>query len=215
MHPPAALLHTDRAPLVLHRRKGKNPPTKTQRSDNQSDRTSTQSAGMSVKLQASYLGEEAVLGEELGDLGREDDVPGRKKGIRLGFCQHRRRKRWGKGEDHDGEGFASTCTRRCRRSTSRSTGSDPCPPTLLDQLPYRRIPKFLAESPDQLPNRAATRAKPRFTEEHFAYKTRNQRIWGVGRRRAYLGADEGRHESQRGERVGGDGGWGWMGTYLN
>ena len=68
-------------------------------------------------------------------------MPARKKGIRLGFCQPPQTKEMGKGGDHDGEGFASTCTRRCRRSTSRSTGSDPCPPTLLDRLLYRKIPK--------------------------------------------------------------------------
>lgn len=55
-----------------------------------------------------YLGEEAVLGEELGDLGREDDVPARKKGIRLGFCQppiHHRRKKWGRVETMTARGF--------------------------------------------------------------------------------------------------------------
>ena len=30
-----------------------------------------------------YLGEEAVLGEKLGDLGREDDVPAPDKGDRV------------------------------------------------------------------------------------------------------------------------------------
>jgi len=69
-------------------------------------------------------------------------VPARKKGIRLGFCQPPQTKEMGKGEDHDGEGFASTCTRRCRRSTSRSTGSDPCPPTLLDELPTENPQNF-------------------------------------------------------------------------
>jgi len=90
----------------------------------------------------------------------------------------------------------------------------------------QKIPKISAESPHKLPNRAAKRSEPRFTEEHFAYKTRNQRIWGVGRRRAYLGAvavfaDERRrrHELQRGERVGGDGvgalgAWEWMGSVF-
>jgi hypothetical protein len=35
-----------------------------------------------------------------------------------------------------------TCTRRCRRSTSRSTGSGPCPPPLvLDRSSTRKIPK--------------------------------------------------------------------------
>lgn len=74
-------------------------------------------------------------------------MPARTKGIRLGFCQTPQTREMVKGEDHDGEGFASTCTRRCRRSTSRSTGSDPCPPTLLDQLPCGKIPPNFQRDP--------------------------------------------------------------------
>jgi hypothetical protein len=95
-----------------------------------------------VKLQAFYLGEKDVPGEELGDLGREDDVPARIKGIPIGFCQPSMTEKMWKGEDREGEGFASTCIHRCRRSTSRSTGSAPCLPRLLDQLPYRKSPNL-------------------------------------------------------------------------
>lgn len=186
VHPPAALLHADRAPLVLYKRTEEKSPQNPdirqpkQQEENAIYRNEGETAGV-------YLGEEAVLGEELGDLGREDDVSARKKGIRLGFCQPPQRKEMGKGENHDSEGFASTCTRRYRRSTSRSTGSDPCPPTLLDQLPYRKIPKISAESPQKQPNRAAKRSEPRFRGT-FRGEYEKSKDWGVGRRRAYLGA---------------------------
>jgi hypothetical protein len=77
-----------------------------------------------------------------------------------------------------------TCTRRCRRSTSQSTGFDPCPPTLLDQLPYRKIPGF---SENHLPDRTETSTNPRFIEGRFAEsRSRGEyekpKELGVGRR---------------------------------
>jgi hypothetical protein len=74
VHPPAALLHADGTPLVLQ-----NSPHKTQPSGKRSKNTIYTNVGW---IQVMYLGEEAVLGEELGDLGREDDVPAPTKGDR-------------------------------------------------------------------------------------------------------------------------------------
>jgi hypothetical protein len=79
VHPPAALLHADRAPLVLYKRTEEKSPQNPdirqpkQQEENAIYRNEGETAGV-------YLGEEAVLGEELGDLGREDDVSARKKG---------------------------------------------------------------------------------------------------------------------------------------
>jgi hypothetical protein len=71
---------------------------------------------------------------------------------------------------------------------------------LTSLLPYRN-PKLSAESSNELPNQPTT-------EEHFAEKMRNRRIWGR-EAMCILWADavfagEDRHESQW-ERVGGDG----------
>lgn len=58
--------------------------------------------------------------------------------------------------------MAPTCTRRCRRSTSRSTGSDPSPPAVLDQASTRRkkIPKtFQTKSRNKPPNIQRRRRK--------------------------------------------------------
>jgi len=143
-------------------------------------------------------------------------VPARKKGIRLGFCQPPQTKEMGKGEDHDGEGFASTCTRRCRRSTSRSTGSDPCPPTLLDELPTEENPQSFSRIPRQTTESGSNQNKATIHRVTFRGEDEKSKDLGVGRRRAYLGADavfadERRLESQRGEGVGGDGGVGALG----
>jgi hypothetical protein len=107
--------------------------------------------------------------------GRTTCLRGKKKG--LGFCHPEQTEETGKGADRGGEGFVLTCTRRCRRSTSRSTGSDPCPPTLLDQLPYRKIPRFSA---NHLPDRTGTNTNPRFTEGRFAESRRIRETEGVG-----------------------------------
>jgi hypothetical protein len=106
----------------------------------------------------------------------------RKKG--LGFCHPQRTEDTRKGAHRGVEGFVLTCTRRCRRSTSRSTGFDPCPPTLLDQLPYRKIPRF---SENHLPDRTETSTNPRFTKGRFAEswsrgEYEKPKELGVGRR---------------------------------
>jgi hypothetical protein len=114
-------------------------------------------------------------------------VPTRKKGVRV--LPPTADGRYGKRCTSWGDNFVLTCTRRCRRSTSRSTGFDPCPPTLLDQLPYRKVPRF---SENHLPDRTETSTNPRFTEgrsaesrSHGEYEKPKELGWGEeGRRRS-------------------------------
>ena len=76
--PPAALLNADRTPLVLQKGKRKKFPTKPQ---HQTSKNAIYTNA--CEILGVYLGEEAVLGEKLGDLGREDDVPAPDKGDRV------------------------------------------------------------------------------------------------------------------------------------
>ena len=85
MLPPAALLNADRTPFSLEKGKRKN----NYPSLNHNIRHPRQQQGKDViytnacEILGVYLGEEAVLGQELGDLGREDDVPATDKGDRV------------------------------------------------------------------------------------------------------------------------------------
>lgn len=74
VHPAAALLYPDRTPLVLQ-----NSPRK-HRSDEQSKGSKNAIYINAGGIEDVYLGEKAVLGEKLGNLRREDDVPAPTKG---------------------------------------------------------------------------------------------------------------------------------------
>jgi hypothetical protein len=142
---------------------------------------------MQVELQAFTSDRMRFLGRSLATSGGRTTCQRGKKG--LGFCHPQRTEDMGKGAHRGDESFVLTCTRRCRRSTSRSTGFDPCPPTLLDQLPYGKVPRF---SENHLPDRAETSTNPRFIEGRFAesrsheeYEKPKELGWGEeGRRRS-------------------------------
>lgn len=96
VHPPAALLNTDRTPLVLQQgirkeKEKKKIPTKPQHQTTK-NRARKRSARMQVKLFAFTSERRRFLGRSLATSDGRTTCLRRQKGIGLGFCQTRRRK---------------------------------------------------------------------------------------------------------------------------
>jgi hypothetical protein len=143
VHPPAALLHADGTPLVLRNSPHTETPIRQTTREHDQHECRWNSRRLLPRRGGGSWG-----GAWRPRAGGRRACMRRRKGVELRFC-HRRNGNEQRSDRGEG-GIASTCTRRCRRSTSRSTGSDPCPPPpLLDQLFCRaRKPKNSIENPN-------------------------------------------------------------------